>query len=255
MGALFAAFGTVAVICEGELTVKVALLPPNITVVAPVKLDPFIVTDVPTGPFGGVKPLIVGADTRVKFAPLVAFPPGVVTEIGPLLAPIGTVAMIFMPLNLKLAVVTLKLTCVAPFRFAPEIVTEMPTGPLAGEKPLMVGGALETTVNVDALVPVPPGVVTEIGPLVAPEGTVAVICVSRLTVKVALVPLNFTDVAPLNALPVMVTVTPVPPLVGVNPLIAGGGMTVKFAELVPVPPGVVTPITPVLAPDGTVAVI
>jgi hypothetical protein len=33
------------------------------------------------------------------------------------------------------------------------------------------------------------------------------------------------------------------------------GRTVKTAELVPVPPGVVTPILPVWAPTGTVAVI
>ena len=44
------------------------------------------------------------------------------------------------------------------------------------------------------LVAVPPGVVTVIFPFVAPVGTVAVICVAELTVKVvAVTPLNFTD--------------------------------------------------------------
>lgn len=73
--------------------------------------------------------------------------------------------------------------------------------------------------------------------------------------KLAVVPLNFTADAPVKALPLIVTVAPIPPLVGVKLLIAGGGMTVKFAELVPIPPGVVTDIDPVVAPEGTVAVI
>ena len=45
------------------------------------------------------------------------------------------------------------------------------------------------------LVAVPPGVVTLTGPVVAPDGTVAVICVDELTVKSAVVPLNLTPVA------------------------------------------------------------
>ena len=46
------------------------------------------------------------------------------------------------------------------------------------------------TVNEAELVAVPPGVVTLILPVVAPEGTVAVILLAELTVKVALVPLK-----------------------------------------------------------------
>jgi hypothetical protein len=56
-------------------------------------------------------------------------------------------------------------------RFVPPIVTVVPTGPLVGEKPLTVGSVLEVTVNDAELVAVPPGVVTEIGPVVAPVGT------------------------------------------------------------------------------------
>src|SRR5204862_5078891 len=48
------------------------------------------------------------------------------------------------------------------------------------------------TVNVPP-VAVPTALVTVIGPVVAPTGTVVVICVLELTVKVAVVPLNFTD--------------------------------------------------------------
>ena len=65
-------------------------------------------------------------------------------------------------------------------------------------------GAAET-VNEAVLVPVPAGVVTATGPVVAPVGTVAVIWVSEVTVNVAVVPLNFTAVAPVKPLPVMVT--------------------------------------------------
>lgn len=53
--------GTVAVICVAETTVKVALTPPNVTAVAPVKSVPVIVTDVPTGPEVAVNELTAGA--------------------------------------------------------------------------------------------------------------------------------------------------------------------------------------------------
>lgn len=172
---VFAPFGTVAVICVAELTAKPAVLLPNITLVTFVKFVPVIVTGVPTGPLAGVKPVTVGACTTVKTPALFATPPGVVTEIGPLVAPAGTVAINFMPLSLKAAFVPLKVTWVAVLRFAPLIVTDAPIPPLLGENPVIVGGRFATTVNDDELVAVPPGVVTEIKPLVAPEGTVAVI--------------------------------------------------------------------------------
>ena len=73
---------------------------------------------------------------------------------------------------MKLAVTPLNRTAVAPAKFAPLIVTLVPTGPLAGVK-LVIVGALAVTVNEVALVAVPPGVVTLMGPLVAPAGTVA----------------------------------------------------------------------------------
>src|SRR5437762_1366251 len=114
------------------------------------------------------------------------------------------------------------------------------------------------TVKLLALVAVPPGVVTLIGPVVAPLGTVAVIWVSELTVKLADVPLNFTAEVPVKLVPVMVTWVPTGPMVGVNELIVGGGavtVTVKLLALVAVPPGAVTLIDPVVAPLGTVAVI
>src|SRR5207247_3814250 len=107
------------------------------------------------------------------------------------------------------------------------------------------------------LVAVPPDVVTLIAPLVAPDRTVAVTCVSELTVKEAAAPLKATAVAPVKWEPVIVTPVPIGPLVGANELIVGAEgatVTVKVVELVAVPPDVVTLIAPLVAPDGTVAV-
>src|SRR6266446_5323544 len=103
------------------------------------------------------------------------------------------------------------------------------------------------TVKLEALVAMPPGVVTLIVPVAAPVGTVAVICVAELTVNVAVVPLNFTAVAPVNAVPVIVTLAPTAPLVGEKLVMVGGETTVKELALVPVPPAVVTLIVPVVA--------
>jgi hypothetical protein len=99
------------------------------------------------------------------------------------------------------------------------------------------------TVKFVALVAVPPGVVTEILPVVAPVGTVAVICVAESTWNVvALVVLNFTELVvkvapltvPLKFVPVILTDVPTGPKAGVNPVIVGAGAvtTVKFVALV-----------------------
>lgn len=90
---------------------------------------------------------------------------------------------------------------------------------------------------------VPEGAVTRIGPLVAPLGTVAVICVAELTAKEAEVPLKATAVAPVKFAPVIITFVPTGPPVGVKELSVGaavGTVTVKLVELLAVPPGVVT---------------
>jgi hypothetical protein len=69
--------------------------------------------------------------------------------------------------------------------------------------------------------------VTLIFPVVAPTGTVALTCVSELTVNVvAAVVLNVTPVVPVNPLPVSVTLVPTAPLAGVNELITGTVVTV-----------------------------
>ncbi len=182
-----------------------------------------------------------------------AVPAGVVTAIFPVVAPAGTVAVILIGVLTVtvVAAVPLNVTVDAPVKLAPLIVTLVPITPLAGVK-LVIRGA---TVKLVALVAVPPGVVTAIGPVVALPGTVIVICVPELTVKGAVRPLSLTEVAPLKFVPVMVTVTPTPPLPGEKLLIAGVRLTVKSVALVAVPAAVVTAMRPVVAPAGTVAVI
>ena len=71
---------------------KLALTPLKATAVVPVKFVPLMVTLVPTGPLAGVKLVIVGGLITVKLLALVAVPPGVVTLMVPVVAPVGTVA-------------------------------------------------------------------------------------------------------------------------------------------------------------------
>ena len=153
-----------------------------------------------------MKPAIVGL--TAKLPALMAVPAGVVTAIFPVVAPAGTVAVILIGvLTVKaVAAVPLNVTVDAPVKLAPLIVTLVPITPLAGVK-LVIRGA---TVKLVALVAVPPGVVTAIGPVVALPGTVIVICVPELTVKGAARPLSLTEVAPMKFVPVIVTGTPAP---------------------------------------------
>src|SRR5439155_16121785 len=124
----------------------------------------------------------------------------------------------------------MNLTAVAPVKAVPLIVTLLPTGPLAGVK-LVIVGALAVTVKLLLLVAVPPGVVTLSGPLVAPLGTVAAIEVEEFTVKLLLVPLNVTAVAPVKAVPLIVTLLPTGPLAGVKLVIVGAFTTVTLTAV------------------------
>ena len=74
---------------------------------------------------------------------------------------------------------------------------------------------------------------------------------SDITLKLAAVPLNATAVVPVKFAPLIVTLAPTPPLVGVK--LAMVGAIVKVVVLVAVPPGVVRVTGPVVAPAGTVA--
>jgi len=149
----------------------------------------------------------------------------------------------------------LNATPVAPVKLVPVITTAVPTGPLPGLKPEMVGAGT-FTVKLLAEMAVPFGVVTEILPVVVPEATVAVICVALFTVKLAAaVELNLTAVAPVKLVPVIVTEVPLPPLVGLKLVIVGAFRIVKLVADAAVPAGVPTRILPVVVLLATVAVI
>jgi hypothetical protein len=223
--------GTVAVICVFESTVNAAVTRPSRTVVAPAKLFPRIFTWIPRLPDVGVKLEIVGlpvAAVTVNEVLLVPVPLGVVTAIGPVLAPVGTRAVTLVSeLNVTFVdAVPLKVTAVTPVKPVPVMETFAPTGPLVGVNDVTVGALPPpplVTVKVEALAPVPPGVVTAIGPVCAPVGTVAWSSVAESTWKVvAATPPNVTAVAPVKALPVTSTFVPTGPLVGVNDETTGG---------------------------------
>lgn len=109
------------------------------------------------------------------------------------------------------------------------------------------------TVKLVELFVVPPAFVTLIRPVVAVAGTIASICVLETMVNNALTPLNNTSVVPVNVSPVNVIVEPMTSLVGEKLEIVG--VTPKLVPLTLEPDGVVTEITPLVAPEGTVAVI
>src|SRR5450631_949605 len=255
--------GTVVLILMSEVTVKVGwVVRLNFTTVAPVKLVPLITTGVATAPLVGLKLLIVGSgdEVTVKFVDEFAVPPGVVTWIAPVVAPVGTAVLILMSeFTVKVGwVVRLNFTTVAPVKLVPLITTGVATAPLSGLKLLMVGSGDEVTVKFVDEFAVPPGVVTWIAPVVAPVGTVVLILMSEFTVKVGwVVRLNFTTVAPVKLVPLITTGVATAPLVGRKLLMVGSGdeVTVKFVDEFAVPPGVVTWIAPVVAPVGTVVLI
>lgn len=76
-------------------------------------------------------------------------------------------------------------------KFVPVIETAVPTVPMFGVKLVMVGSPFAApTVKFALLVAVPFGATTLMGPVVAPLGTLAVICVVVALITVAVVPLN-----------------------------------------------------------------
>jgi hypothetical protein len=105
----------------------------------------------------------------------VAVPLGVVTENFPEIAPVGTVAVIWVALfTVNVADVLFSETAVAPVKFVPLMVTIVATCPLEGLK-LVIVGVGTVTVKLPEDVAFPADVVTATLPVVAPLGTVAVI--------------------------------------------------------------------------------
>jgi hypothetical protein len=118
--------GTVVVIDVAVLFVLVAVVEPNFTVALSM-LVPVIVTVVPTPPLVGFIDVMKGS--TLKSGPS-SLPAGFVTLIFPVVAPDGTVVVIFVAeLMVNDAVVPLNLTAVAPVKPVPVISTEVPTAP------------------------------------------------------------------------------------------------------------------------------
>ena len=191
----------------------------------------------------------------MKLAVLAALPEGVVTRMVPFTGPAGTVAEICSALSTAkpAAATLLKVTAVAPVKFCPVMTTRPPSGAEAGVKlvitgaPMMAKGA--------ALVAVSAPLTTVTTPELAAAGTVAVIWPALFTVKVAVVPLKRTAVAPVKLDPRMTTLVPGPPWAGAKLVMPGALVIVKFAPLVSLTPPTVTLTRPVVAAVGTVVLI
>ena len=142
---------------------------------------------------------------------VVAVPAGVVRVMLPVVAPAGTVVVTRPAFtNVNAAAVPWNRTEVTPVKFEPRSVTKVPTGPLVGEKLVILG---PVTVKFATVVSVPAGLVTAILPVVAPLGTVALILPLFTTLKlVAAVPLNLTEVVPEKFEPKIDTTVPTRPL-------------------------------------------
>jgi hypothetical protein len=117
---------------------------------------------------------------------------------------------------------------VAPPKLVPVMVTTVAAvwGPELGEIELIVGaatgGGAAGYVNRCPL-PAPAGDVTITWTAPEPLGATAVMELSDWKVKLALAEPNLTDVAPVRFLPLMTTVVPAPPLLGLRPVIEGAG--------------------------------
>ena len=168
-----------------------------------------------------------GAAAMVNNIPLLICP-ATVTVTLPVVVPVGTgttmlellqfVGSPFTPLKL-----TVLLPCVAP-KFAPKIVTDVPTGPDAGDRLVMLGTGI-VTVNGFPLLTCP-ATVTVTLPVVAPAGTGTTMLVLPQLVGVPVIPLKLTVLVPCVApkfVPTMLTDVPTGPDVGVRLVMLGTG--------------------------------
>lgn len=212
------------------------------------------VTDVPAGPEVGDRLLITGVvEGIVKATPLLATPLTVTTTL-PVVAFSGTGTLILEPDQLVGEPATpLKVTVLVPWldpNLDPEMVTDVPAAPDAGDRLEMLGASM--TVKLTPVLATPPTVTTTL-PVLAPEGTGVWIDVALQLVGVAVIPLNVTVLPPCVApkfVPDIVTTVPTAPEVGDRLEIVGLGATVKLTPLLAIPPTITTTF-PVVAPAGT----
>jgi hypothetical protein len=168
--------------------------------------------------------VIVGTGNTVKRTPF-EVPFDVVTTTFPVVAAFGTGTTMLVPLQLVgMAAVPLNVTvlvpCVLP-KLTPEIVTDVPAGPDAGERLFTVGVC--ETLNGTPLLDTPL-TVTTMFPDVAPRGTGTVIDVELQLVGNPVTPLNITVLDPCvepKLVPVIVTTAPGTAVVGDRPVMDG----------------------------------
>jgi hypothetical protein len=151
--------------------------------------------------------------------------PFTVTTKGPDEAPAGTMATMLLSVQFAAATLTafseiVLISWVAP-KWAPEIVTKVPTIPDCGDRPLMLGVC--STVKLTPLLSTPLTLTTTF-PVIAPVGTGTAIDVVLQLVGVVAVPLNATVLAPCDDpkfVPSIVTNAPTVPDVGERVVILG----------------------------------
>ena len=222
--------GTGAVMLVALQLVGVAVIPLNVTVLAPCaapKPVPAMLTEAPAGPDVGVSPAMMGITAKAK--PLLGA--AEFTMTGPEVAPVGTVTTMLLGLQLTgIPFTPLKLTepVIGP-KPVPLIVSDVPQAPEAGLMPVMFG----MTENREPLLKTP-ATVTITAPVAATAGTGTTMVVSLQLVGVATAPPKVTVLLPCVApkfVPVIVTGVPTTPDVGLRLLIIRDGViTVTLFE-------------------------
>jgi len=155
----------------------------------------------------------------VKVPLLAAVPPVVVTEIFPVVAAAGTLALISVSLTeiTVLVAAAPKATLFACLSPVPTMSMRSPGAPLVGENDAIVGVTSKEIV----LVALPRAVFTTSGPVGAPLGTTALTCVSlTVVVDVEGAPPNVIELTLAKPVPLIVTVAPCLPC-AVNVVIVG----------------------------------
>jgi len=137
-------------------------------------------------------------------------PCGVATVICPEPVPPGTAAVRLVTVEAAVGenatlLNSTRLFAAAESKFVPVMVTDVPAIPIEGVKPVIVGAPVGApTTKAAELVAVPRGLVTVIGPVVAPAGTEVTNWLMVADVTGAAVPLNctvFCDGVGLNPVP------------------------------------------------------
>lgn len=138
--------GTTATMEDALQLLMVAVLPLNVTLPFPwvgPKFEPAITMEEPIAPVLGVRELMLGGGVTVNSAPLLATPLTVTTTF-PVVAPVGTGAVMLVELMLLIvALVPLKVTVVVEVvpKPLPAITIADPTAPVFGVRLLMTGAA------------------------------------------------------------------------------------------------------------------